>query len=64
MHPKCKNHKGEEHIVGEVVEAFFGNYKLSQTLSEGLDFAVVRTKSSRQGGKLIFGISNPYSFKI
>lgn len=50
VHPKCKIHKGEEHIVGEVVEAFFGKYKLSQTLSEGLDFAVVRTKSSRQGG--------------
>lgn len=64
VHPKCKIHKGEEHIVGEVVEAFFGKYKLSQTLSEGLDFAVVRTKSSRQGGKLIYGISNPYTFKI
>lgn len=59
VHPKGKKHNGEEHIVGEVVEAFFGNYKLSHTLSEGLDFAAVRTNSCRQGSKLMYGISNP-----
>lgn len=51
VHPKCKNHMGEEHIVGEVVESFFGKYALSKTFTEGLDFAVVKTISQRQGKK-------------
>lgn len=55
VHPKCKNNMGEEHIVGEVVESFFGKYPLNKTLTEGLDFAVVKTKSTRQGSKLICG---------
>lgn len=64
VHPKCKTNMGEEHIVGEVVESFFGKYALSKTLTEGLDFAVVKTKCQRQGSKLICGFSNPYNFKI
>lgn len=64
VHPKCKNHMGEEHIVGEVVESFFGKYALSKTFTEGLDFAVVKTISQRQGSKLICGFSNLYNFKI
>lgn len=64
VHQKCKNHMGEEHIVGEVVESFFGKYALSKTFTEGLDFAVVKTISQRQGSKLICGFSNLYKFKI
>lgn len=62
VHPKCKMINGKEHIVGDVVESFYGEYKLSETLFEGLDFAVVKTKHCREGSTLIYGISNS-SFK-
>lgn len=39
---KCKNYMGEEYIVGEVVELFFGKYVLFKIFIEGLDFVVVK----------------------
>lgn len=41
---KCKINMGEEYIVGEVVEFFFGKYVLFKILIEGLDFVVVKIK--------------------
>lgn len=51
VHPKCRNDEGNEHIVGQVVESFYGEYKLSSTLTEGLDFAAVKTNCCRHGKK-------------
>lgn len=61
VHPKCKIINGEEHIIGDVVESFYGSYKLSPTLYEGLDFAVVKTNQCTKGKKEIlqfFDIQN------
>lgn len=58
VHPKCKIINGEEHIIGDVVESFYGRYKLSPTLYEGLDFAVVKTNQCTKGSKYIYSISN------
>lgn len=63
VHPKCRNDEGNEHIVGQVVESFYGEYKLSSTLTEGLDFAAVKTNCCRHGSKFIYCILDPF-FKV
>lgn len=54
---------GKEYIVGDVVELFYGKYKLFLILFEGLDFVVVKIKYCREGSKLIYGILN-FFFKF
>lgn len=49
---------GKEYIKGDVVELFYGKYKLFLILFEGLDFVVVKIKYCREGSKLIYGILN------
>lgn len=51
VHPSWSDNKKNNRTVGEVVESFYGEYKLSEELYEGLDFAAVKINSCRKGGK-------------
>lgn len=51
VHPSWSDNKKSNRTVGKVVESFYGEYKLSEELYEGLDFAAVKTDHCRVGGK-------------
>lgn len=46
VHPSWTDNKYNDYIVGQVMEAFYGNYA---SLPEGLDFAAVKTNCKKEG---------------
>lgn len=50
VHPSWTDNEYNDFIVGQVMEAFYGNYA---SLPEGLDFAAVKTNCKKEGIRIL-----------
>lgn len=62
VHPSWKDSGDVNNIVGQVMQAYYGNNPLSEEL-EGLDFAVVKTNHCREEGIYISCFSTLMTWK-